>query len=149
MALSPESEKNKAYNSGVMYLNIQGWIGIYDSLLAYARAANWTFYGGTLQDQGLINEFFDLHHLPLEMLPNEFNWKVGGDGGGKSNAHGVGGWGRAEQRAWVGLGHTWAHVRRRLHGRGGGAGQGGEAGGAHCHSRRCCCQAAVPPPMCD
>ena len=41
--------------AGVMYINIAGFEAIYGKLLAYARSVNWSFYGGTLQDQGLLN----------------------------------------------------------------------------------------------
>ena len=75
IALGGEAYPNHAFNTGVMLVSVEPFIQLYPGLLEYARSVNWTFYGGTLQDQGLINEFMFKKRINIDLLANEFNWK--------------------------------------------------------------------------
>lgn len=64
---------HKVFNSGVMLLNVQGFLEQRDGLVEFAKGHNFYFNGdGGYYDQGALNKFFASR---WDALPQSLNWR--------------------------------------------------------------------------
>jgi hypothetical protein len=72
LAIGGEQHRKTKVNSGVMFINSTALAQHHYGLIAWGVEHKFP----QLFDQTMINEYFNANDLDL--LPDEFNWKVGG-----------------------------------------------------------------------
>jgi hypothetical protein len=72
IAIGPELRPEKMDNSGVLWVNMEGWKTHEDRLFGLAKSKNWNFIA---YDQGLLLEYFVNGGLATQ-LPSRFNHKI-------------------------------------------------------------------------
>ena len=69
-AIGGQKKMGEKANTGVMYINVQGFGAQVADLVAFGKEHDWNFIA---YDQGLILAFF--HQDKIAQLPDQFNWK--------------------------------------------------------------------------